>query len=99
MTYCERKKSEMFAIYKFWSRDHVPGESIKQWFNDLKSLETDSNFQDQRYQHVKDKIVLSLEDHPLREHLLKQGTALTLQKCNKVCRTAEISKAKSQPIE
>ena len=97
-SYCEPKKNEIFAPYKFWSRDRVPGESIEKWFNDLKSLAADCNFQDQRNRHIKDKIVLSLEDHPLRERLIEQGTALTLEKCIEVCRAAETSEARSQTM-
>ena len=48
----------------------MPGESVEKWFNDLKSSAADSNFQDQRDRHIRDKIVLSLEDHPLRERLV-----------------------------
>ena len=97
-SYCEPKKNEIFATYKFWSRDRVPGESIEKWFNDLKSLAADCNFQDQRDRHIRDKIVLSLEDHPLRERLIEQGTTLTLEKCIEVCRAAETSKARSQTM-
>ena len=45
--------------------------------------------------HIRDKIVLSLEDHPLQERLIEQGTSLTLKKCVEVCRTAETNKARS----
>ena len=76
----------------------MPGESVEKWFNDLKSSAADSNFQDQRDRHIRDKIVLSLEDHPLRERLVKHGPALTLEKCIEVCRAAETSKARSQTI-
>ena len=95
-SYCEPKKNKIFATYKFWSRDRVPGESIEKWFNALKSLAANCNFQDLRDPHIRDRIVLSLEDHPLRERLIEQGTALTLEKCIEVCRAAETSKARSQ---
>ena len=64
-SYCEPKKNEIFATYKFWSRDRVVGESLEKWFNNLKTLAADCNFQDQKDRHIRDKIVLSLKDHPL----------------------------------
>ena len=96
--YCEPKENEIFATYKFWSRDRVPGESLERWFNDLKTLAADCNFQEQRERHIRDKIVLSLDDHALRERLIEQGKALTLDKCIDVCRTAETSKARAQTM-
>ena len=74
-SYCEPKKNEIFATYKFWSRDRVVGESLEKWFNDLKTLAADCDFQDQKDRHIRDKIVLSLEDHPLRERLIEQAVA------------------------
>ena len=50
----EPKKNEIFATFKFWSRDCVPGESLEKWFNDLKTLAADYNFQDQRDRHIRD---------------------------------------------
>ena len=97
-SYSEPKKNEIFATYKFWSRDRVVGESLEKWFNDLKTLAADCNFQDQKDRHIRDKIVLSLEDHPLQERLIEQGTSLTLDKYVEVCRTAETSKARSQTM-
>ena len=79
-SYCEPKKNKIFATHKFWSRDRVVRESLEKWFNDLKTVAADCNFQEQKDRHVRDKIVQSLEDHPLRERLIEQGTSLTLDK-------------------
>ena len=94
--YCEPKKNEIFATYRFWKRDRIPGENLEKWINDLQALAADCNFDTQRDRHIRDKIVLSLEDQSLRERLIEQGTVLTLAKCIEVCRTAETSKAQSQ---
>ena len=78
--------------------DRVVGESLEKWFNNLKTLAADCNFQDQKDRHIRDKIVLSLKDHPLRERLIENGTSFTRDKCVEVCRTAETSKTRSQTI-
>ena len=96
--YCEPKRNEIFATYKFWNRNRIAGENFEKWFNDLKTLAADCNFQDQRDRHIRDKIVLSLDDHLLRERLIERGNNLTLEKCIEVCRTAETSKARSQAM-
>jgi len=43
-SYYEQKRNEIFATYKFWSRDRVDGENLEKWFNDLKTIAADCNF-------------------------------------------------------
>ena len=83
--YCEPKKNEIIATYQFWSCDRVPSENFEMWIKDLKTIATECNFEDQRDRHIREKTVLSLDDVLLRERLIEQGSALTLDKCIEVC--------------
>ena len=92
-------KNEIYATYKFWNRNRIPGESLEKWINDFKILVADCNFQDQRTPRIRGKIVLNLEDDSWRERLIEQGTSLTLDKCIEACQTVETSKARTQAMK
>ena len=77
----------------------MPGESIEKLIYDLKSLTADLQLSRPICdRHIKGETVLSLKDHPLRERLIEQGTALILEKCIAVCRAVETNNARSQTM-
>ena len=70
------------------SRHQQPGENITSYITTLKALSSSCEYGSLRESIIKDMIVLGIEDHRLRESLLKDND-LTLEKAHRIVLAAE----------
>lgn len=89
--HCNPKLNETVERYRFFMRDQGIDETVDKYVTDLRVLASICNFGQLKDSLIKDRIVCGTNNSALRERLLREEN-LTLDKCLKVCRAAELSK-------
>ena len=89
--YCNPKKNLTYERYVFNSRSQKESESINVYVTELGNLATNCEFADLRDSLIRDRLVLGIRDHAMRERLLRVED-LSLEKAATMLRAAEISK-------
>ena len=88
--YCPPKVNESIESHVFNSRAQRSGESFSSFLTDLKKLSASCNFGALRDSIIKDRIISGIADQEVKNHLLREEE-LTLEKCEKICRVAELA--------
>ncbi|XP_072163552.1 uncharacterized protein [Diadema setosum] len=89
--HCDPPKNETLNRYRFFTRKQEVGESFDSFLTELQLLAEQCNFKDLRDSLIRDRIICGLRENATRKRLLRRS-ALTLDKCIKACRAAELSK-------
>ena len=96
--YCNPQKNLTYERYVFNSRSQKESESINAYVTELQNLATNCEFADLRDSPIRDRLVLGLRDHAMRERLLRVE-GLSLEKAITMLRAAEMSKQQTARIK
>ncbi|XP_035679983.1 uncharacterized protein K02A2.6-like [Branchiostoma floridae] len=88
--YCNPKQNETIERYKFFTRAQQAGEAFDAYATHLRNLAKYCGFGAIEESVIRDRIICGINDAKIRERLLREKD-LTLDKCEGICRTSEIS--------
>lgn len=89
--YCSPRQNVVYERYKFFSCIQQEGQTIECYVTQLKTLASTCEFADQESGLIRDRIVLGIRDHGLKERLLRESN-LELEKAVEIVRAAETSR-------
>lgn len=89
--------NEVFASYMFWSyalkqEEH---ESFESFYKRVRESAVDCNFQDAKSRHIRDKLIIGIRNHALRERMLRENV-LDEKSVVEQCRVSEQSRLHSE---
>ena len=91
-SYCKPKSNNIYSRYQFKSRIQESEESFEHFVTDLKVLFKECGYQaGVEDEMIRDHIVFGVKSTKIREKLINEGNALTLEKCMDIARTYELS--------
>ena len=97
--YCEPRTQVIYERYRFNNRNQAVGESISAYVTDLRTIARNCAHDDiTPDQIIRDRLVLGLCDHKMRERLLRMND-LTLEKAIDVCKASEQTSAQLQVMQ
>ncbi|XP_026672572.1 uncharacterized protein K02A2.6-like [Ceratina calcarata] len=96
--FCSPRSNESVERYVFFTRMQQQGETFTSFITDLRKLSTTCNFGELRDSLIKDRIICGMNNTDLKMRLLREEN-LDLDKCMKMCKSAELSMAQLQTIE
>lgn len=95
--HCSPYSNETFNRHIFFSRKRKDGETLDQFFTEIKKLSLDCNFEHLRDGLVRDQIILGVNNIILKEKLLRINN-LTLEKCISICKASEVAQEQIKEI-
>lgn len=91
-SYCKPKSNNIYSRYQFKSRIQESEELFEHFVTDLKVLFKECGYQaGVEDEMIRDHIVFGVKSTKVREKLINEGNALTLEKCMDIARTYELS--------
>lgn len=96
--YCNPRKNVVYERYKFWQASQNTDQTFDQYVTDLKNLAKSCEFDNGKDLMIRDKIVFSTKQVPLKERLLRERD-LTLVKAMDMSRAAETSREQLKTMQ
>lgn len=96
--YCVPRSNKSVERHIFFARNQKEGESFDTFLTDLKKLSASCGFGDLRDSLIKDRIISGINNKCLKDRLLREDT-MTLEKCVKLCKTAELANEQLKTLE
>ena len=105
--FAQRRLSEFFSPrvnvcaerYRFRCRAQQPGEPVLQWVAALRQLATTCDYMERTEEFLRDQLIEKTCSPKLRQRLLMEGSALTLDKSLTIAETLESSEREAQAME
>lgn len=95
--YVKPRTNVIYNRYRFQTRIQADTETFDQFVTELKLMVRDCNY-DKGEEMVRDRIVIGVKSHKIREKLINVGSDLTLQKALDIARLHEQSTSQARQI-
>ncbi|XP_055906014.1 uncharacterized protein LOC129941414 [Eupeodes corollae] len=95
--YCMPRSNVVYERYIFFSRNQKEGEPFEQFLSDIIKLAESCDFDCQKEDMIRDRIVMGIAEQNIRLQLLKTDN-LDLTKAKELCRVAEQASMQAQQI-
>ncbi len=90
-------KRQVFSRFQFWDHQRGEGQPFDDFLLQLRSLALSCEFLESDNM-LRDKIIFSTTDRPLKERLLREGD-VTLPRAIELCRAAEVTQKEMQRMK
>ena len=95
--YVTSRRNVIYNRYKFHSRVQSESETFDQFSTDLKMMVKDCKYAESDNM-VRDRIVIGIRSHKIREKLINVGSELTLVKATEIARLHELSSVQAKTM-
>lgn len=96
--YCVPKKNESINRHLFFHRNQNVDETFDNFLTDLKKLSNDCSFGELQDSLIRDRIIGGIINRQLKDRLLREED-LTLEKCIRLCKTAELAEKQLKTLQ
>lgn len=94
---CIPKKNVVYERFIFYSRNQKDGEMFDKFLVDLKKLSKTCEFDQNKDDMIRDRIVLGIADKGLQEKMLKKN--IKLDEAIELCRATELARGQSKDMQ